>query len=158
MIAWTIYVTFGAAILLLACPGRFARWIALGATVAAGVISFKAFCDPAADPATYTTIVNLPWIPSLGMHYHLASDGISLALVLVTSLTGVSAVLFSWAVPERRNEFFFWLLMVVGGSYGVFLSADLFLFFAVHLLDHRFCHEWSAGEREGHRSRSPRAG
>ena len=134
MIAWTIYVTLGAAILLLALPARAARWIALGATVAGGVISFAAFFDPAVDPAVYTTIVNLRWIPLLGMHYHLASDGISLALVLVTSLTGLSAVLFSWEVQERRNEFFFWLLLVVGGSYGVFLSADLFLFFVFYEL------------------------
>ncbi|HJT82043.1 MAG TPA: NADH-quinone oxidoreductase subunit M [Chthoniobacterales bacterium] len=134
MIAWTIYLTFAAAILLLAFPGRAARWIALAATVAAGAISLKTFFDPAVDPANYTTIIKLPWIPSLGMHYHLASDGISLVLVLVTSLTGISAVLFSWEVQERRNEFFFWLLLVVGGSYGVFLSADLFLFFVFYEL------------------------
>jgi NADH-quinone oxidoreductase subunit M len=54
--------------------------------------------------------------------------------VLVTSLTAVSAVLFSWQVLQRRREFFFWLLLVVGGSYGVFLSADLFLFFVFYEL------------------------
>ena len=134
MIAWTIYVSFGAAILLLAFPGRAAKWIALGATLAGAVISVTTFFDPTVDPANYTTIVNARWVPSLGMHYHLASDGVSMVLVLVTSLTGISAVLFSWGVQERRNEFFFWLLLVVGGSYGVFLSADLFLFFVFYEL------------------------
>src|SRR5213079_739144 len=42
--------------------------------------------------------------------------------------------LFSWDVEERPNEFFFWLLLVVGGSYGVFLSADLFLLFVFYEL------------------------
>ena len=68
------------------------------------------------------------------MEYHLAADGISLTLALVTGLTAVSAVLFSWDVEQRPNEFFFWLLLVVGGSYGVFLSADLFLLFVFYEL------------------------
>ena len=68
------------------------------------------------------------------MEYHLAADGISLTLALVTGLTAVSAVLFSWDVEQRPNEFFFWLLLVIGGSYGVFLSADLFLLFVFYEL------------------------
>src|SRR5205823_14091856 len=63
------------------------------------------------------------------MNYHLAVDGISLTMALVTGIVAVSTVLFSWDVEHRQNEFFFWLLLVVGGSYGVFLSADLFLLF-----------------------------
>ena len=43
-------------------------------------------------------------------------------------------MLFSWDVTERPNEFFFWLLLVVGGSFGVFLSADLFLLFVFYEL------------------------
>src|ERR1700726_4848069 len=70
----------------------------------------------------------------LGFEYHLAADGISLTMCLVTGLTAVSAVLFSWDVEERPNEFFFWRLLVVGGSYGVFLSADLFLLFVFYEL------------------------
>ena len=52
----------------------------------------------------------------------------------MTGITAVTAVLFSWDVDHRPNEFFFWLLLVVGGSYGVFLSADLFLFFVFYEL------------------------
>src|SRR5207253_2858969 len=66
--------------------------------------------------------------------YHLAVDGISLTLALVTGITAVSSVLFSWDIDQRVNEFFFWLLLVVGGSFGVFLSADLFLLFVFYEL------------------------
>src|SRR5262249_27823906 len=45
-----------------------------------------------------------------------------------------ASVLFSWDVEDRANEFFFWLLLVVAGSYGVFLSADLFLLFLFYEL------------------------
>ena len=133
MIAWTIYVTFGAAILLLFLPHLLARWMALLAALGGFAISLAAFFNTA-NVGTFATIVRLPWIPNLGIEYHLAADGISLTMCLVTGLTAVSAVLFSWDVEERPNEFFFWLLLVVGGSYGVFLSADLFLLFVFYEL------------------------
>src|ERR1700719_2120697 len=133
MIAWTIYVTFGAAIAALLLPQNLARWIALLATIAGLAITCITFAEtPVGDLAQFKTIVRIPWVPALGMNYHLAIDGISLTLVLVTGIVAVSAVLFSWDVDLRPNEFFFWLLLVVGGSYGVFLSADLFLLFVFY--------------------------
>jgi NADH-quinone oxidoreductase subunit M len=134
MIAWTIYLTFVGALLLLFLPRIFARWIALLTTVAGFGVSLATFFDRNLDLAHFNTIVRIPWVPTLGMQYHLAVDGISLTLALVTGLTAVSAVLFSWHVERRPNEFFFWLLLVVGGSYGVFLSADLFLLFVFYEL------------------------
>ena len=134
MIAWTIYLTFAGAVLLLFLPRMLARWAALAVTAAGFAISLAAFFDRQTDFAHFTTIVRVPWVPALGMNYHLAADGISLTLTLVTGLTAVCAVLFSWKVETRPNEFFFWLLLVVAGSYGVFLSADLFLFFVFYEL------------------------
>jgi len=134
MIAWTIYLTFGGAVLLLFMPRTFARWIALVTAAGGFAISFASFFCDEIDPAHFATIVRTPWVSMLGMEYHLAVDGISLTLALVTGLTAVSAVLFSWDVDHRPNEFFFWLLLVVGGSYGVFLSADLFLLFLFYEL------------------------
>src|SRR5437764_5832747 len=134
MIAWTIYITFAGAVLVLLFPRAFSRWIALLTTTATFAISLATFLCHDLDLAHFTTIVRVPWVPALGMNYYLAVDGISLTLVLVTSLTAVSAVLFSWDVDHRPNEFFFWLLLVVGGSYGVFLSADLFLLFLFYEL------------------------
>src|SRR5256714_10589173 len=133
MIAWTIYVTFGGALLLLFLPHVLARWMALVTSLTGFAISLEAFFSNA-ENTTFKTIIQLPWIRGLGFEYHLAADGISLTMCLVTGLTAVSAVLFSWDVDERPNEFFFWLLLVVGGSYGVFLSADLFLLFVFYEL------------------------
>lgn len=134
MIAWTIYLTFAGALIVLMLPRSCARWIALLAAVAAFVVGLATFFQPRADLAHFTTVIRVPWIPALGMNYHLALDGISLTLVLVTGLAAISAILFSWDVRERAKEFFFWLLLVVGGSYGVFLSADLFLLFLFYEL------------------------
>src|SRR5881398_1796780 len=135
MIAWTIYITFAGAVLLLLFPGVFARWITLVTTIAGLALGVVAFVStPIADLAHFTTIVKVPWVPLLGMNYHLAIDGVSLTMVLVTGISAVSTALFSWDVDHRQREFFFWLLLVVGGCYGVFLSADLFLFFAFYEL------------------------
>src|SRR5467141_1210453 len=134
MIAWTIYITFAGAIVLLVLPRVFARWIALVIATAGFAVSLATFFCDDVDLAHFTTIVRVPWVPALGMNYHLALDGISLTLVLVTGIAAISAVLFSWDVTDRANEFFFWLLLVVGGSYGVFLSADLFLLFLFYEL------------------------
>src|SRR5437762_3365489 len=135
MIAWTIYVTFTGAVVLLFMPRVFSRWIALLTTVAGFAMSLIAlFQTPIANLAHFTTIVRVPWVAALGMNYHLALDGVSLTMVLVTSIVAVSTVLFSWDADHRQNEFFFWLLLVVAGSYGVFLSADLFLLFVFYEL------------------------
>src|SRR5437660_3187895 len=134
MIAWTIYITFAGAVILLVLPRFFARWIALLTTIGGLAISLAAFFCDDVDLAHFTTIVRVPWVPMLGMNYHLALDGISLTMVLVTGISAVSTVLFSWDVEHRQNEFFFWLLLVVAGCYGVFLSADLFLLFVFYEL------------------------
>src|SRR5215211_9006127 len=135
MIAWTIYLTFGGGVLVLVLPRAFARWVALCATIAGLALGAGVFVGtPIADLAHFATIVRVPWVPALGMNYHLALDGISLTMVLVTGISAVGTVLFSWDVEHRQNEFFFWLLLVVAGCYGVFLSADLFLLFVFYEL------------------------
>src|SRR6476660_6110063 len=106
MIAWTIYITFGGAVLSLLLPRAFVRWIALVTTIAGLALGMIVFVGaPIPDLEHFTTIVRVPWVPALGMNYHLAIDGISLTMVLVTSITAVSSVLFSWDVDERPNEF-----------------------------------------------------
>src|SRR5438094_9439652 len=133
MIAWMIYITFAGAVLLLLFPGVFARWITLLTTIAGLALGVVAFVrTPIADLAHFTTSVKVPWVPPLGMNYHLAIDGVSLTMVLVTGISAVSTVLFSWYVDHCQRECLFWLLCVVAGSYGGFLSAVPCLFFALY--------------------------
>ncbi len=135
MIAWTIYLTFAGAVLLLLPAARSGALDRARHGCGRDSRSISQRSLPRARTSRISrTIVRVPWVPTLGMNYHLAADGISLTMTLVTGLTAVCAVLFSWKVEERPNEFFFWLLLVVAGSYGVFLSADLFLFFVFYEL------------------------
>ena len=77
------------------------------------------------------TIARTPWVPSLGIEYHLATDGISLTLLLLTGIVAIAGILFSWNIEHRAKEFFAFYLALIGGVYGVFLSFDLFLLFCL---------------------------
>src|ERR1039458_5379709 len=70
------------------------------------------------------------WIPSLGVHYHLGMDGISLLLVMLTTLMGFIATLCSWsAVEDRVKGYYAMFMLLQTGMIGVFLSLDFFLFY-----------------------------
>jgi NADH-quinone oxidoreductase subunit M len=70
------------------------------------------------------------WIAQPLIHYHLGLDGISLFLVLLTTLLTPIAILASWKSIDRRVKgFFVCLLVLEAGVVGAFLSLDLFLFF-----------------------------
>jgi NADH-quinone oxidoreductase subunit M len=70
------------------------------------------------------------WIPSLGISLHLAMDGLSLVLLLLTSFLGVLAVLCSWKeIDEKQGFYYFNLLSTLAGISGVFIALDLFLFY-----------------------------
>jgi NADH-quinone oxidoreductase subunit M len=73
---------------------------------------------------------NFNWISQFGIRFHLALDGLSLALLLLTYFLGVVAILSSWTEIRQRVGFFhFNLLWVLAGITGVFLAEDLFVFY-----------------------------
>ncbi len=133
MLAWTIYLSFAGALLEALLPkGKpaLARAIALAVAVAGLVLAVMGFAQGAG--LGRIVIVDAPWVPSMGVRYTLAADGISLVLVLLTGLASVAGVLFSWNIDLRTNEFFAFYLALIGGVYGVFLSYDLFLLFVFY--------------------------
>src|SRR6266481_8999476 len=135
MLAWTIYITFiGVAVLMLLPKenARLARIIAILTASIGFLIGLGEFF--AAKPGEIETVTKLPWIPSLGIEYHLAADGISLTLVLLTGLAAIAGILFSWNIEHRTKEFFAFYLALIGGVYGVFLSFDVFLLFVFYEL------------------------
>src|SRR5262249_44588498 len=97
----------------------------------AGLVQYKsAIAVPGAEKIV--SVADCDWVPSLGIKYHLAADGVSVTLVLLTGLAAVAGVLFSWNIEQRANEFFAFYLALIGGVYGVFLSFDLFLLFVFY--------------------------
>ncbi|MEQ1584963.1 MAG: NADH-quinone oxidoreductase subunit M [Cyclobacteriaceae bacterium] len=73
---------------------------------------------------------SIPWIPQFGISFHLALDGLSLLMLLLTFFLGSISVLISWKeIQNRVGLYHFCLLWVLAGITGVFLAMDLFLFF-----------------------------
>jgi len=133
MLAWTIYISFLGAAAMLLLPKRAAsaaRCLALATAIAGFCFALSAFLHH--RTGELFTVVNIPWVPALGIHYHLAADGISLSLVLLTGIVAIAGVLFSWDISERTNQFFAFYLLLIGAVYGVFLSWDLFLLFVFY--------------------------
>jgi NADH-quinone oxidoreductase subunit M len=75
-------------------------------------------------------VEDLNWIPFLGARYTLGIDGISLLLVMLTTVTSFLAILCSWsAVEDRLKSYYAMLLLLETGMIGVFLALDFFLFY-----------------------------
>ncbi len=70
-----------------------------------------------------------PWVPQIGIGYHLGVDGISAPMVLLTGLASFCGVLISWGINDRPREFFAFFLLLTAGVYGVFVALDLFMLF-----------------------------
>ena len=133
MLAWTIYLSFAGALIEALLPkgkAALARWFALAVAVGGLGLAVQGFV--AGMGQGRVVLIDLPWVPSMGVHFLLAADGISRVLVLLTGLAAVAGVLFSWNIELRTNEFFAFFLALIGGVFGVFLSFDLFLLFVFY--------------------------
>lgn len=133
MLAWTIYISFAGALLETLLPkgkNELARWVALAVATATLLIALQGFVSGMGQGRVVLT--DAAWVPSMGIRYLLAADGISRVLVLLAGVASVAGVLFSWNIELRTNQFFAFYLALIGGVFGVFLSFDLFLLFVFY--------------------------
>ncbi len=109
------------------------KWIALVALIIDFAISLNLWMQPGAgidQGGTWLIDFRLVWIPSFGISFHLALDGLSTVMLLLTFFLGILAVLCSWnEIRERTGFYFFNLLWTLAGITGVFVAMDLFLFY-----------------------------
>jgi NADH-quinone oxidoreductase subunit M len=111
-------------------PGS-ARWVtlaALGLDLALTVMI--SMSGPGTASCPWFADTDVPWIPRFGISIHLAVDGLSLLLLLLTFALGLAAVVASWRdITSRAGFFYLNLLWVLAGVAGVFVALDLFLFY-----------------------------
>ncbi|MEX0621079.1 MAG: NADH-quinone oxidoreductase subunit M [Solirubrobacterales bacterium] len=124
-ILWTPLV-FGLISLLV--PRRFAAWAAGAGTVVTLILATIVAIgfDPSGG---LQYVVDVTWIPGLGINYSLGIDGISVFLVLLTAIAWVPAVAFTASRgTDRAGLFYFMLLVGQTATLGAFLAQDLLLF------------------------------
>lgn len=106
------------------------RWIALVTTVATFVVSLLLLREVGGNGAAFRFEDSVNWIGSIGARYHVAVDGVSLWLVLLTTLLMPIAMLSSWnATTKRPLAYYAFLLILESAMIGVFVSLDLLLFY-----------------------------
>jgi NADH-quinone oxidoreductase subunit M len=123
----------GAALLLFGVdrnsPGV-ARAVAFGTSAVTFAASLPLVFAFDRTTAAMQFVERVRWIPSFGIYYHVGVDGISLLLVLLTTLLSMIAILGAFtAVHERMKEFMIAMLVLETGMVGVFVALDFFLFY-----------------------------
>jgi NADH-quinone oxidoreductase subunit M len=130
----TFFPLVGVLVLLFLRPEQksAARWVALITALVTFGISLAVLAQFNPSNPDLQLVVDLPWIPvaSWEIHYFLGVDGLSILLLLLTTLLSPISILSTWtAVEERVKEFMIFFLLLEIGMVGVFLAQDLFLFY-----------------------------
>ena len=107
------------------------RWIALIAVLIDFVLALSLWIGNFhAGLHTWFAQADRAWIPQFGIRFHLALDGLSLLLLMLTFFLGILSVLASWnEITEAVGFFHLNLLCILAGIAGVFLAVNLFLFY-----------------------------
>ncbi len=110
------------------------KWISLAGSVVQLVLAFIllfAFRNERAmnNMAQMLFEQNYHLFASLNINFHIGVDGISVAMVLLTSFVVIAGVLVSWNIEKMTKEFYFLLILLALGAYGFFISLDLFVLF-----------------------------
>ena len=123
----------GAVLMALLVPGgnlRAVRYTALFIALLDFAVSLLLIPMFQLGVADFQLVEWMEWIPSLGIQYQMGVDGISLLLVLLTTLLGALAILSSFsAVTSRVKEYMVCLLILQTGMLGVFFALDIVLFY-----------------------------
>ena len=131
---------------------RLIRWAALLASLIPLVFSVWLWIAYDATMPGYQFIEKATWYEAIGASYHLGVDGISVPMVLLTTLLTPMSILISWSIKERVRAFMALFLLLETGMLGVFLSLDLLLFFVfweVGLVPMYFLiNQWGSANRD----------
>ena len=133
------------------------RWVAAtGASlllVLSVVLTFLFLGERAAgNDAEMLFMAEMPWFTPLNINYSVGVDGISVAMLLLSSVIVFTGVFASWKIDPLPKEFFLWFCLLSTGVYGFFISIDLFtmfLFYEVALIPmYLLIGVWGTGRKE----------
>src|SRR5438067_459893 len=131
-----LYLPLAGAVVLASIPRSQTvafKWGAFGVSVVTFLLSLGLLLPHYfdwTDNSRYQFVTAIPWISQFNINYKIGADGISLALVLLTTLLSAIAVLSSFeAVHDRVKEYYIFLLVLETGMLGVFVALDLILFY-----------------------------
>jgi NADH-quinone oxidoreductase subunit M len=106
------------------------KWIALSFSTLTFALSLMLLGSGGSTVDGFRFVQNVPWIASINANYHVGVDGISLWLVLLTTLLVPISILSSWtSIVKRQLSYYVFLLVLESAMIGVFVSLDLLVFY-----------------------------
>ncbi|MDP9438627.1 MAG: NADH-quinone oxidoreductase subunit M [Actinomycetota bacterium] len=132
IVSVTLFLPLLGALLLAALPGISPRVAHAVGLVTAGLTligSAVMWARGVPSGPGFSQVEEVPWIPSLGVAYRVGVDGISLPLVLLTTVLFAVALVFSMEITERARSYVALFLLLEAASIGVFVALDAILFY-----------------------------
>ena len=132
MAPWlTLIPLLGAGVVLLLPHKRYSeiRFAAIGATFFTLVLAFLLFLNFNPQLKGYQFTGLIPWVPNLGISYHVGLDGIGVVMVLLHAILSFSGALVSRSIGQNVKQYFVFYLILVASIFGVFTSLDLFFLY-----------------------------
>lgn len=132
LLSLTIWVPLLGALAILFVPKEQTRPIQMIGLISSG-LSFVLSCfmatkfDMASGKLQF--VENLQWVPEMGMTYSVGLDGISLPMILLTTLITPACIIASLGMTDRIKAYFGWFLLLETAVLGVFSAQDWFLFY-----------------------------
>jgi NADH-quinone oxidoreductase subunit M len=107
-----------------------ARWLALAVSIVVFALSIPLLTNYDAAAGTMQFVELHPWIGAIHANYHLGADGISVALIALTSFVTILVILGAWqAISDKVNQYLAAFLFLEGLMIGVFAAMDALLFY-----------------------------
>ncbi|HJR81559.1 MAG TPA: NADH-quinone oxidoreductase subunit M [Anaerolineales bacterium] len=132
LISLTLFTPAIAALILLFLPDnehKLIRWFAFGASLIPFVLSLIVWFRFDANQPGFQFEEAYVWYEAIGSTFHLGVDGLSLTMVLLTTLLTPLAILASFSVNDRVKAYMILFLFLETGMLGVFMALDLLIFF-----------------------------
>jgi NADH-quinone oxidoreductase subunit M len=108
---------------------KLTRWFALGATLVPLILSLMVWIAFKSNQAGFQFQEQYVWYEAIGSTLHLGVDGLSLTMVLLTTLLTPLAILASFGITEKVKAYMMLFLLLETGMLGVFMALDLLVFF-----------------------------
>jgi len=121
-----------AALIMLFLPSgenKLLRWFALGASLVPFVLSLILWASFQPEVSGFQFVEQYPWYEALHSSLHFGVDGLSLTMVLLTTLLTPLAILASFNITDRVKAYMMLFLFLETGMLGVFMALDLLIFF-----------------------------
>ena len=139
LLSFILFTPLAGAVVVLLIPSaqvRAIRWVTFVTTLVPFALALLLWAEyaaqspcPASQPLCFKFEESAPWFTAINASYHLGIDGISLPMVLLTTLLMPPAILFSFGIKEKVKLYMALFLLLETGMLGVFVALDLIMFF-----------------------------